>query len=632
MPLLSLALGRRLSSDEQEESKIGVVEGFPALGLDGLSSSAYGPEAALTLLLPLGVYGIHFIIPITAAILFLLGLLYFSYRQTIAAYPVNGGSYTVAKENLGMQAGLLAAAALMIDYVLTVAVGISAGIAALVSAFPHLHKYTLPLCLCTLAAITLLNLRGTADAGRIFSVPTYLFMAAFAVVLGIGLFKTIVHGGHPVAVEIPPPVAGPTEAVGAWILLRTFASGCAAMTGVEAVSNGVSAFRQPTVKNAHRTLTLIIVSLMTLLASIAILATAYHIGAMDQEKHGYRSVLSQLVEAVVGKNWLYYIAIGSVLIVLCLSANTSFVDFPRLSKLIAEDGYLPRSFAMVGGRLVLSIGVLALSVAAGALLVAFKGITDKLIPLYAVGAFVAFTLSQLGMVVRWKREGGKRRALAVNAAGAIGTTIAVVIIFAAKFVEGAWIVVVAVPLLLLGFNSVHRYYGWMREQLAGHEPIQKEDTVEPVVIVPMRDCNRLTDKALKFAMRISDDVVAVHLSNVGGDEAKDEADRMNQEWQKRMTDPAAAHCLNPPRLVIISSPYRLFLDPFLEQLKKFQQDYPGRELAVIVPTIVKTRWWERLLHDGRAARLSRAIVQDGGDNVVVVSVPWHVTGGPPGKL
>ena len=624
MSVLGFILGRRLNSNEQDASKIGVAEGFPALGLDGLSSSAYGPEAALTLLLPLGAAGIHFILPVTAVILFLLGLLYFSYRQTIAAYPVNGGSYTVAKENLGIQAGLLAAAALMIDYTLTVAVGISAGIAALVSAFPEIHKYTLPMCLATLGLITVLNLRGTGEAGRVFSVPTYLFMVTFAIVLGIGLFKSFVHGFHPEPVVATPKLPPATEMVGLWILLRTFASGSAAMTGVEAVSNGVSAFREPTVKNAHRTLTLIIVSLMVLLASIAVLATSYHIGAMDQSKPGYQSVLSQLVKTVVGKGWLYYVAIGSVLVVLCLSANTSFVDFPRLCRLIAEDDYMPRSFAMVGRRLVLSIGVIALAIAAGTLLVAFRGITDRLIPLYAVGAFVAFTLSQAGMVMHWRKEGGHKREMAINAAGAIGTLIAVLVIFAAKFVEGAWITVVAIPLLIMGFNGVHKYYSWMKRQLAGHEPVDGSDASPPVVIVPMREVNRLSDKALHFAMRISDDVIGVHLSNVGGEEVDREREKLEKEWDKRMKEPAARSCLRVPKLVVIPSPYRAFLDPFLAELKKIQTEYPGRQIAVIVPTLVQTQWWQRLLHDGRAARLSRMIVKSGGENVVVVSVPWHV--------
>ncbi len=624
---MSLILGRPLNSSEQEQSKIGVAEGFPALGLDGLSSSAYGPEAALTLLLPLGAAGIHFILPVTGAILFLLGLLYFSYRQTIKAYPVNGGSYTVAKENLGVQAGLLAGAALMLDYTLTVAVGISAGIAALVSAFPAVHHYTVPMCLGTLALITLLNLRGTGEAGRVFSIPTYLFLATFAVILVIGLVKTATHGGHPAPVQPPPPVRPAAEAVGVWILLRAFASGCTAMTGVEAVSNGVGAFRDPTVKNARRTLTMIIVTLAILLAGIAVLVTSYHIGAMDQTKEGYESVLSQLVKAVVGKNWFYYAAIGSVLFVLCLSANTSFVGFPRLCQLIAEDDYLPRSFAMVGRRLVLSIGVLFLSAAAAGLLIVFDGITDKLIPLYAVGAFVAFTMSQLGMVVHWKKKGGNARALAVNAAGAAGTIVALGVIFAAKFVDGAWITVVVVPLLLVGFNSVHHYYGWIKRQLAGHEPADGLAAGSPVVIVPMRDINRLTDKALHFAMRISDDVIGVHLSNVGGEQVRREEELLQKQWATRMRDPAARACLNAPKLVVIPSPYRLLLDPFLEQLKKIQAEYPGREVAVIVPTLVQTHWWQRLLHDGRAARLSRAIVKDGGENVVVVSVPWHVTPG-----
>lgn len=385
MSIVDFLLGRRLASNEQRGQRIGILSGLPALGLDGLSSSAYGPEAALTILLPLGALGLNYILPITGAILGLLAMLYFSYRQTIAAYPVNGGSYTVAKENLGTWASLFAAAALMIDYVLTVAVGISAGVAAIVSAAPQLHSYTVPMCLGILVLITLLNLRGTGEAGGAFALPTYLFIGSMFVVLGLGVAKSISSGGHPHALVIPPKMPAAAASVGIWILLRSFASGCTAMTGVEAVSNGVSAFKEPTVKNAHRTLALIVSILAILLGAIAYLCHVYQIGATNQDQSGYQSVLSQLTFAVVGKGWFYFLTMGSVLMVLCLSANTSFVDFPRLCRLIAQDDFLPRGFAAVGRRLVYSVGVIFLASASGVLLASFRGITDRLIPLYAVG-------------------------------------------------------------------------------------------------------------------------------------------------------------------------------------------------------------------------------------------------------
>ena len=370
----------------------------------------------------LGVVGLNYIGPITLFILALLAILYVSYRQTIAAYPVNGGSYTVAKANLGVWPGLLAAAALMIDYVLNVAVGISAGVAALVSAVPTLHGYMLPMCLVILALITVMNLRGTAEAGLAFALPTYLFIASMLIVLGMGVVKTIASGGNPAPVVPPPALGQATEAVSLWILLRAFAAGCTAMTGVEAVSNGVNAFRQPTVRNAHRTLTVIVGVLGFLLAGIAYLTRAYHIGATDQNQAGYQSILSQLTGAVVGRGWFYYVTIVGVLATLCLSANTSFVGFPRLSRLIAQDDFLPRGFAVVGRRLVYSIGILFLAVCAGLLLIAFRGITDRLIPLFAVGAFLAFTLSQAGMVAHWRKlhVGGAR--LWANAIGAVAVS------------------------------------------------------------------------------------------------------------------------------------------------------------------------------------------------------------------
>ncbi|MBV9969393.1 MAG: APC family permease, partial [Xanthobacteraceae bacterium] len=351
MHLLDYVLGRRLANREQRSRKIGAFEGIPAMGLDGIGSSSYGPEAALAVLIPLGSAGLFYVGWLMAPIIVLLSILFASYWQTIRAYPNNGGAYIVTKQNLGTNASLLAASALMIDYVLNVAVGISAGVGALVSAVPALHPYMLPLCLGILLVIVVVNLRGTIDAGRLFAFPTYLFIASFLLIVAIGIVKAVAAGGHPHPVVAPPPFAEQTEAASLWLLLRAFASGCTAMTGVEAVSNGMSAFRDPPVTHGHRTLSAIVITLGVLLAGIAYLVTAYGIGAVDPTSSSYRSVLSQLAGAVVGNGIFYYVAIGSLLCVLALSATTSFVDFPRLCRMVAEDGFLPRPFAIAGRRL-----------------------------------------------------------------------------------------------------------------------------------------------------------------------------------------------------------------------------------------------------------------------------------------
>ena len=646
MTVVNFLLGRPLANSEQDKTKLGVVAAVPAMGLDGLTSASYGPEAALTMLIPLGAAGLVYIGPITLAILVLLTMLYFSYRQTIAAYPVNGGSYTVARENLGTWPGLLAAAALMIDYILNVAVGISAGIAALISAVPMLHRHTLLLCLVVLGFITLLNLRGTLEAGLTFAIPTYLFIGTLLLVILVGSFKTITSGMHPEPVVPPPPLPPAIEAVSIWLLLRSFASGCTAMTGVEAVSNGVSAFKEPAVKNAHRTLTVIVAVLAALLGGIAFLVRAYHIGAMDQTKPGYQSILSQLTGAVTGRGGFYYVTIGSVLACLCLSANTSFVDFPRLSRLIARDGFLPRAFAVVGRRLVYSVGILFLATAAGLLLIAFGGITDRLIPLFAVGAFLAFTLSQAGMVAHWYRElrparqaesttpqraADERRwrrhavrvRMWVNGIGAVATATALAIILAAKFTEGAWITVLTIPSLLTLFRLVHLYYEKLEAQTQTTRPIDFRHNPPPVVIVPIKGYNRLTAKALRFAIWLSHDLIAIHCRSVDGDAADEEERRLRWEWVEKVERPAREAGLPPPRLEIVPSPYRQLIDPLLRRIDRLRHEYPGRKVAVVIAEVVETHWWQLLLHRHKAARLRRALIKRGDGNIVVISVPWY---------
>jgi amino acid transporter len=381
MKALDLLFGKPLATSEERGEAVGPVAGIPIFGLDALSSAAYGPEAALTLLIPLGLFGVHLIVPVTTAILILLVIVYFSYRQTIDAYPQGGGSYTVASENLGKGPGLLAAAALMIDYILTAAVGISAGVGALISAVPSLQKHTLLLCLAILVILTIINLRGVHDTGVAFMIPTYLFLATLLIVIAVGLFHTLASGGHPVPVVTPPKLPPATAMLSLWLILKVFASGCTAMTGVEAVSNGVKAFRDPTTKNAKLTLTIIIALLIILLAGIALLCRFYGIGATDPEGPGYQSVLSQLTDAVMGHGAFYYVTIASILLVLSLSANTAFADFPRLTRAIALDDYLPHVFFIRGRRLLFSYGIGALVAMTGLLLILFRGVTDRLIPL-----------------------------------------------------------------------------------------------------------------------------------------------------------------------------------------------------------------------------------------------------------
>src|SRR5579862_4453416 len=473
MSFLDLLLGKPLANSEEGGERIGPAAGIPIFGLDALSSAAYGPEAALTILIPLGALGVAYIVPISGAIILLLTIVFFSYRQTIDAYPGGGGSYTVARENIGEGAGLLAAAALLIDYVLTAAVGISAGVGALVSAVPALLSHTLALCLGILLLITIVNLRGVKEAGGIFMIPTYLFLGTLLITILIGVVRALLQQGTPTPVVVPPPIPAASAMVGAWLLLKAFASGCTALTGVEAVSNGVRAFREPTSANAKKTLTVIIGLLIILLAGIAWLVKTYHIAATDPGAAGYQSVLSMLVAAVAGKGVFYYVTIASILLVLSLSANTAFADLPRLCRIIALDGYLPRSLANRGRRLVYSEGIYSLAVLAGLLLVIFGGVTDRLIPLYAVGAFLAFTLSQLGMVFHWKRAGGGRavRNMFVNGLGALVTGITVLVVLVAKFLDGAWITVLLIPALLLLMYAVRRHYHRVSIEISDSTPL-----------------------------------------------------------------------------------------------------------------------------------------------------------------
>ncbi len=621
MKVADWLLGKHLATEEEEGQRVGLVAGIPMLGLDALASSAYGPEAALTLLIPLGAAGLAYIGPISALIIALLIVVAVSYRQTIAAYPSGGGSYTVAKENLGTSLGLLAAAALMLDYVLVVAVGISAGIGALVSAIPALQPYTLPLCLATLVLITLINLRGARESGLAFMVPTYFFLVSLLVVLTVGVVKALISGGRPTPWEAPPTIPLAVAAAGPWVLLKAFASGCTAMTGVEAVSNGVAAFRQPTIRNARRTLTAIVVLLAVLLAGIAYLCGAYGIAATVPGEPGYQSVLSQLVAAIVGRGTIYYLTIGSTLAVLALSANTGFADFPRLCRVVAQDGFLPNAFAHRGRRLVYSQGIVVLAVLSGLLLVVFGGITDALIPLFAVGAFLAFTLSQAGMVVHWRRVGGPgaNAAMAINAAGAACTGVTLAVVLVAKFAEGAWITAILVPGSLALFLGVRRHYRAVFSELTTDEPLDATNLERPVVLMPIRGWSRITRKALRVALAVSPDVYALHIA--GEEQGVLE---LEDSWERRVRGPAQAAGLSAPRLIVIFSPYRRLYGPLIQVARDLERAHPTREVAVLVPDMVGTRWYHYLLHNQTAAVIKAYLRFAGLRRVAIVSVPWYL--------
>ncbi len=620
MSVINFLFGRPLASSEESAEQIGVAKGVPVFGLDALASAAYGPEAALTLLIPLGVAGLTYILPISLTIIVLLGIVFFSYRQTIAAYPGGGGSYIVARHNLGDFSGLLAAAALLIDYTLDAAVGISAGIGALTSAVPALHPRTLTLCLIALLLLAIINLRGVRENGAIFMVPTYLFLACMLAALAIGISKTIAGGGHPQPVAPPPVSHAAVAAVSAWLLLKSFASGCTALTGVEAVSNGVQAFRPDKVKNARRTLAVIIAALAIMLAGIAWLVKAYNIVATDPNGNSYQSVLSMLLGAIVGRGWFYYVGIASILLVLIFSANTAFADFPRVCHFIAEDGYLPVSFVNRGRRLVYSEGIIVLTIITAALLIGFGGITDRLIPLFAVGAFLAFTMSQAGMVAHWRRERGKRHrgSMIVNGLGAAATGITVLIVIAAKFKEGAWITVIAIPSLLLLMYRIRRHYDKMRREIETKTPLEPVKEPQPLIVIAMTGWTRVGKAALRFAMSLSNEIKVLHVTE------EDKPNEFRQHWSEYVETPAKNAHLPAPELVVLTSPYRFVVTPIVDYVIKLARDNPHRRVVTMIPELMEKRWYYYFLHGQRATLLKTRLLLEGNDRISVLNIPWYL--------
>jgi len=630
MSFYETIMGKPLASSEETSQKVGPLAGIPMLGLDALSSAAYGPEAALTVLLAVGSVGLHVIVPITAIIIALLAIVYCSYRQTITAYPDGGGSYTVAKENLGSKLGLLAAAALMLDYILNVSVGIAAGVGALISMLPGLHPYILPLCLVILVLITVVNLRGIRESGTAFIFPTYLFVGTLTSVIILGIVKTVLSHGHPIAVEAPPALPAATMGLSLWLLLRCFANGCTAMTGVEAISNGITAFKAPAVRHAQITLTSVIGILSLLLAGIAFLCHAYGIGATDPDSSLYQSILSQLTAAVSGRGWFYYITMASVIAIVCLSANTSFADFPRLCRLLALDYYLPSSFAARGRRLAYSEGIIILAILSGALLIGFGGITDRLIPLFAIGAFGAFTLSQTGMVVHWfkqvtpaKERGKKLASLLLNALGALSTGLVLLVVMVTKFSEGAWIILVLIPALFWLFLGIRRHYLQVEQQTHCELPVDTHGSEPPIVVVAMRRWCTTTRNALQVAMQMSPEVIAAHINKDNEDQEK-----LQQSWIRYVEEPLKAQGKPVPGLICVVSPYRRFFDPLFQTIQQVEAEYPGRTIAVVIPELVGGRWYDYFLHNKLTTLLKAALLLHGDQRIVVVNVPWYLNRKP----
>ncbi|HEY0480747.1 MAG TPA: APC family permease [Kofleriaceae bacterium] len=619
--VLDWVLGRRLATREEQQEKVGVPTGISVLGLDGLSSAAYGPEAALTVLIPLGAASALYLGPIIAIICAVLALVATSYRQTIAAYPNGGGSYTVASENLGPGLGVLAGAALALDYVLNVAVGISAGVAALASAVPALLPHTLAVCLAILALITLLNLRGVKESGAVFAVPTFAFLVALAVVLLVGTVRAIAAGGSPEAVVAPPRIAHVAQTASAWLLVRAFANGCTAMTGVEAVSNAVPIFRDPAIPRARHALLAIVGCLIVLLAGVAYLCRAYGITAQPPGAAGYQTVLSMITAAVFGRGAIYYVTIAAILAVLALSANTSFSGFPRLCRLLALHRYLPGAFADRGRRLVFTHGIVLLAVLAAMLLIAFEGVTDRLIPLFAVGALLAFTLSQAGMVAHWRRSRDRhaRRSMLINGAGAIATGLTLCVVVVSKLTEGAWLVLVVLPALVVMFVAIHRHYRHIADQIATFEPMEQPELQQPIAVLAARTWNKVTQHGLKFALRLSDDIHVVRIKT-----EHDPAEDLRENWDALIARPARHARIAQPRLIVLTSLYREFFKPFVDFVSELERANPDREIAVVIPELIVSHWYQGLFEGTHARTLRMLILARCSDRVVVITPAFHL--------
>jgi amino acid transporter len=601
--LKRLIVGKPIPSERAHHERFSRITGLAILSSDALSSVAYATEEILRVLVLVGTGALSIATPIGFVIAAILAVVVFSYRQTLHAYPSGGGAYVVAKENLGDTPALIAAASLLIDYVLTVAVSIAAGVAAVTSAFPTLHVNRVELTLVFVFLLMVGNLRGIRESGRIFAAPTYFFIVSALGLVAVGAWHVLSGTVHPVTTIAPVESLG--QPLTLFLLLTAFSNGCTAMTGVEAVSNGVPAFRRPEAQNAAATMIMMMVLSITMFLGITLLAQAYHVLPSEQE-----TVISQLARGVFGDRGVAYYALqGATMLILVLAANTAYADFPRLASILARDRYLPRQFMNQGDRLAFSNGIVGLSVFAAILLVVFGGDTHALIPLYMIGVFVSFTLSQAGMVVHWKQLGGPgwRTSAAINGVGALVTGIVLIVVAVTKTHEGAWIILLLIPLHVLFFRSTHSHYesvaaqlslkGWTRNAPRGN-----------TVLVPIGGVHRSVVEALEYARTLSADVRALYV-NVDAMTTE----HMKTDWERWGEGVP---------LVVLESPYRSLMEPLLEYIGQISAEHPEDYITVVLPEFVPARWWHHLFHNQRALLIKGALLFK--PRTVVTSVPFHL--------
>lgn len=605
----NVLIGRPLRSSDTSKQQITPVEGLSGLSLDALTSVAYGPEAIIVVLALAGASALHLVLPITIAIIGLLTILVFSYRQVIDAYPGGGGAYAVSRANLGAHASLVAGGSLVVDYTLTVAVSIAAGVGSLTSAFPSLTPATVPLCLAILAVITLLNLRGLADSARAFLLPTLLFIVGLLAIIAIGLV-------HPLGLNGPQPghsllPAHGLQVVSILLVLKAFSAGCSALTGVEAIANGVPLFREPRARRAKRTEVMLGVILGAMLLGLAVLARRWHIGPRSGQ-----TVLSQIMGMAVGRHWAYYVVSLTITVVLALAANTSFGGLPILASLLARDDYLPHLFGLRGDRQVFGNGIWVLSILSAGLLVAVGGNTNALIPLFAIGVFTGFTLSQTGLVVHWWRTRPARwhyRAV-VNGVGACVTLLATLIFLVTKFQEGAWVVVVAIPTFVLLFLRIHAYYRRAALELGVGSVPGRPVARRCRVIVPINSVSQITQHAIAEAMSMSDDVVAVFVCLDSPDTERSGSAELEALW----------HRWNPgPPLEVLHTEYASVVEPMVEYIDR-ERAKGDCQIVVLIPVVIPSRLRFRLLHNHIDLVLTAALRKRGDVVVARVRVPIEV--------
>jgi amino acid transporter len=610
-------VGRPLRASELRKEQITPLEGLPALSLDALTSVAYGPEAIIVVLAAAGAGALHLVLPITGAIVALLAILVFSYRQVIDAYPHGGGAYAVSKDNFGAGVSLLAAASLIVDYTLTVAVSIAAGVATLASAFPRLAVDIVPLCLAILALITLLNLRGLGEAARAFLLPTTVFIVGLLAIIAIGLI-------HPLALHAPQPgrsllPSHPLETVGVVLILKAFSAGCSALTGVEAIANGVPLFKEPRIKRAKRTEMLLGFILGAMLLGLATLSARWHIGPRSGQ-----TVLSQIMAMAVGRNWAFYTVSLTITLVLALAANTSFGGLPVLASLLARDHYLPHLFSLRGDRQTFANGIWALAILSAALLIAVNGNTQSMIPLYAIGVFTGFTLAQSGLVIHWRRTRppGWRSRAAVNGLGAVVTAAATVIFLLTKFTQGAWVVVVAIPTFIFLFTRIHAYYRRVAQELHLHEIPAKPVRKRTMVIVPVTGVSRLTWYALSEALSLGQEVVAVRVVLEEGEQAEEEAARIQEEWDA--WDPGVP-------LHVLLTEYASVVEPIVAFIDE-ESARRDEQIVVLIPAVIPAKFRYNFLHNHFDLVLTAALRERPYIVVARVTMPLETEGSGPAGI